>query len=371
MTVIAAFPVFGVPALVGDMLVTAPATKDAQSFLRTAPSAAARMPEQIGARVAGTRKKVHLIGSNLAVAWSGSEFAASRVMRRLYETFSSSPATERALADELGKIDNYQDDRFAVHLIGWVIDSVPLCFRWNSMWHSQIFRADSHFEGSGEDVFRGVLSEQPSGPAFGPGVASSKEAAVLFLLAKLSKLIDKEIWTGETLRNCFGYCYEIAIFDGSAFQYVDQISYLTWQIRRDSEAGGYHYRFGPTLIKYRSVGEYSIVQVSRQEGERPGHTDVNTVTSVHNTMPGLDPASLGRQSIEASYYCNFLRYTATHGQIITGPFVTHASDQNLMGHKKMSDGKDFMWLNMAAINDSLDIFPASFSNDHTSPNKNT
>ena len=118
MTVVAAFPLYGVPVLVGDLLVTADAEADSPPFLPTAPDAAARLPEQIGARIAGTQKKVHLIGSNLAVAWCGSKLAASRVIRHLHETFSSARATVRALTNELARITDYQDEPFSVQIIG-------------------------------------------------------------------------------------------------------------------------------------------------------------------------------------------------------------------------------------------------------------
>ncbi len=354
MTVIAAFPLYDVPALIGDLLVTARSAEEAHSYLPTAPEAAARLPEQIGARIAGARKKVHLIGSKLAVAWCGSQLAASGVIRRLHEAFSSTPATARALTNKFAGIDDYQGDRLAVHIIGWLIDPAPMCFRWNSMWPAELFFADSHFDGSGEEVFAGVLSERPHASAFGPGITSPAEAAAFFLLAKISKLIDKEIWSGETLRNRFGYGYEVVIFDGSAFRYIDQVSYLTWEVSLDSKHDGYHYRLGPTMVKYRSMGEYSIVQTTHQEGGSARTTHVDVVTPVHDAMPTLDPRSVGRQPIQSTYYCNFLRYAISPTQIITGPFVTHASDQTLMGHE-IRDGRDFLWLNLGRVNDALGI----------------
>ena len=114
MTVVAAFPLYGVPVLVGDLLVTADADANSPSFLPTAPETAARLPEQIRARVAGTQKKVHLIGSNLAVAWCGSKLAASRVIYQLHKTFSSTRATVRTLTNELARITVYQDELFSV-----------------------------------------------------------------------------------------------------------------------------------------------------------------------------------------------------------------------------------------------------------------
>lgn len=352
MTLIAAFPLHGVPVLIGDLLITATAEANSSSFLPTAPEAAAQLPGQIGARVAGARKKVHLIGSSLSVAWCGSMLAASRVIGKLHERFSSSKATIKTLTNELAQLTEYQEERFAVHIVGWVIDPAPVCFRWNSMWPTELFIDDSHFDGTGEEMFSEILSEQRHASGFGPGVATAVEAAAFTLLAKASRLIDKEIWSGETLRNRFGYCYELAVFDGSVFRYVDQITYLTWEITTDPIRGGYHYFFGPTLIKYRSMGEYSIVQTTHQEGGKATATHVDLITPVHDTMRSLDARSLGRQSIQSTYYCNFLRYEINPAQIVTGPFVTHTSDRALMGHD-IKDGKDFLWLNMANINDAL------------------
>lgn len=352
MTLIAAFPVHGVPVLVGDLLLTADADEGSQSFLPTVPEAAARLPETIGARVAGVTKKVHLIGTRLAVAWCGRRFVASAVIRRLYEEFSSSEATTERLTDILASFIDNQDENISIQLIGWIVDPIPRCFRWNSMWPSELFFNDADFDGSGENMFRETLNlPREARASYGHGISSPQEAA-FYLLAKTSNLVAREIWTADTLANRFGYCYDIAIFDGARFRYLDQIAYFTWQVTADLMRGGHHFQFGPTLIKYSNPGEYSIVQTTHLAGPETG-THVDLVTPVHDALLGLDPATLGRQPLRSTYYCNFLRYSVGQ-QVITGSFVTHASDQTIMRHE-VRGGLDNFSLDMARVREVLGI----------------
>lgn len=354
MTVVAAFAVHGVPVLFGDLLLTSNAGPESQSHLPTNPTVSASMPSDIGARVVGARKKVHLIGNKLAVAWSGSFMAASSVLAELNAKFSSMNSDVSELEAELSQITMYSDGIFAVNLIGWVIDPHPRCFRWNSMWPAELFFEDAHFDGSGARMFLDTLSPVGQLSGMGPGVESAEEAATLTLLAKASKLMDNEIWSGETIRNRFGYCYEIAFYDGSKFRYVEQIAYLTWEVGVDPVRKGYAYRVGPVLLKYRNMGEYSVVQTTRFADGKPAETHVDLITPAYSHMPQLDPTSLGRIPIESDFYCNFLRYRLNSQTSFTGPFVTAASDQTRMGHK-LKDGKDFFWLNMASVNETLGI----------------
>lgn len=354
MTVVAAFPLHGVPILLGDLLITANASVGSPSFLPTSPHLSGNLPEKVGARVAGACKKVHLIGPTLAVAWSGWQLAASQILGRLNEAFSKTPATKETLAGVLAKLVDYEDERFSLHLVGWVVDSAPTCFRWNSMWPQEIFVADSHFDGSGEDVFSNLLREKLHASAFGPGIGTPAEAAVFAVLAKASKLMEKEVSTGETLSHRFGYGYEVAYFEAGMFRYVDEVTYLMWEVVANRGTGTYGCRLGPTIMKYRNFGEFSIVQTTQLMRDQAEVTYVDLITPVHKTLLDIDPHALGRQPLRSAYYCNFLDYSIEGSGNVRGTFVTHVSDQTFMGHE-IRDGKDFLWLNMANINDAIGI----------------
>ncbi len=353
MTLVAAFCRDGVPFLIGDMLVTATATGASHSYLATAPSVAAALPEELGFRVAETRKKVHIVGPNLAVAWCGSKLAASDVIGRLFKDFSASRPSIDDLQDKLGAITDYAYEATGMYLIGWIVgEAGPICFRWNSMWPSEVFPSDSHFDGSGEDMFKQVLLEEPDLSGSDTISDSPIGTASLFLLAKLSKLMAIESWDGGTLRKRFGYGYEIVFFDGEHFRYIDEIAYLTWDVATGPDRVGHNYSVGPTLVKYKSMGAFSIMQTTHIHAPNGIETYLDLVTPVHDQMKTLNAESIGMQPVQATYYCNFLRYRTGIDEVYTGSFVTHSSVRTFMGHD-IRDGKDYFWLNMKLVRDAM------------------
>ena len=184
MTLIAGLHNLGAPILLGDLLITAQ-TNDpaARSFLPTS-AAAASLPAK-GFRVAGTRKKVHIVNPRLAVAWAGSQLAASILFKDLHDL--KAPTSRNELERTLSRHTEFTRAT-SVHLIGWLVEGEPRCFRWNSEWPHELFVADSHIEGSGENLLRDVMNLDGHIADMGPGVERGDERASLIALAKCSKL---------------------------------------------------------------------------------------------------------------------------------------------------------------------------------------
>lgn len=71
MTLVAAFSVNGVPALVGDFLITDNYPHANHIFLPTKPDLRNKKPESGKRRICGVRKKIHKIGERLVVGFTG------------------------------------------------------------------------------------------------------------------------------------------------------------------------------------------------------------------------------------------------------------------------------------------------------------
>lgn len=145
MTLIAAFRSYGVPALIGDLLISD------------------------GSR----RKKVQIIADRLAIAWTGHLVAAQAVVKALQAELGTRSPTRKILesiltnptfASELGS--------WHVTLIGWIVEGTTAhCFRWNSLYPIEVFYGDPMYDGSGDfeaqrflgDV--GLHSPEPSAPS--------------------------------------------------------------------------------------------------------------------------------------------------------------------------------------------------------------
>lgn len=351
MTIVAAFRAQGIPVLIGDMLITSLADNKESNFLPTQPYFSKSLPHETGRRVCGARKKVHLINDKLVIGWAGSLHAASRVLAKLNNLFASEKATRETLEKALTSINDYTEEIWNVHVIGWIFDGEPHCFRWNSGYPSEVFFHHSHFEGSGENTFLETFTAHTNLYA-GPGVDSPELVAQMGCLAMISKLIDKEIWTGVTLKESFGYCYEVIYLDGDEFRFVDEVAYPMWEIKK--ERAGYWYRAGPLIVKYKNVGKFSVVQTSHLYGELANSTHLDMVTPVFDEMKTFDVAKLGRQSLASDYYCNFMRFEYKDGNVFTGPLVVHSSSVELMCHEQ-KDGKDSFSLNMKKIAEAFGL----------------
>ena len=340
MTLVAAFRAQGIPVLVGDMLVTANPQPGERSYLPTHPEAAAAMPEKLGRRIVGSKKKVHILSPGLAVAWSGSELGARTALKELAQT---RPGTLDEVRRVLAAIQHLKGESEYVHVIGWIHDGAPHCFRWNSAWPSEIYYDESHVDGSGERLLRIIFDEQVLGRGLGPGLTPI-ESACLLVLSKCARLIEEEAWSAATLAESFGYCYEIAILDDRGFRYIDEITYLLWHLRRDAEGPGHFYTPSPIMLKYKSIGMASVVQTHRTDG-KPNVFDL--VTSVFDSLPSVDPSDIGIFSLASPYYCSLVRYEQS-GDVLTCSFVNGAEDPVWVTHER-KDGKDHFHLKMNAI----------------------
>lgn len=350
MTVVAAFRTSGIPLLVGDLLVTANANGGKKSFLPTAPGAAAALPDEIQVRVDGTRKKVHVFGGQLAVAWSGSFLAASSILRSLKAFAETTPVDQETLSQFLDTQTDWKEDRVSVVLTGWVSKPEPLCFRWNSAWPHEVFFDERFFDGSGDRIFEGLIDEAVTSGT-GPGMSTDIERAIYAALAKIGKLVSHEVFTGETLRAKFGYCYELAYFDGAEFRYLDEVTYLSWLVRITDSDPRYQAQVAPAIVKYKNFGEFSAVQTVRLDMGPEVHTFFEVVTPAYSTMPEVDPSKIGPLPTNSNLFCNVLQLNApTFNSVVA--LVNHCSDRSFMNFE-IRNGKHCFEINMRVVEEML------------------
>lgn len=352
MTVVAAFKAYGVPVLVGDLLITVDTSKKEHSFLPTSPIAASTLSEDAQAKISGTRKKVHLFGNSLAVAWSGSLLAATSVLKALKQQSDREQIGRDTLVDFLSSQTDWTEDKFSILLTGWVSDPELLCFRWNSAWPQEVFFGDRFFDGSGDHIFEALVDEQVSSGT-GPGIKSNVEQGIYAVLAKVGKLVSHEVLTGETLRSRFGYCYEVAYFDGEKFRYVDEVTYLSWLVRISNSGPRYQAMPSPAIVKYKNFGEYSAVQTVRLDAGADVHTFFEVVTPAYSVMPELDPAKIGPLPTNSNLFCNILQINAPTFNGLAA-LVNAESDKSFMNFE-IRGGKHCFEINMRVIEQKLGL----------------
>lgn len=291
MTLVAAFRAFGIPALVGDLLITTIGGKESQ------------------------RKKLHILSDRLAIAWTGHLIAAEMVVETLQVQLGKDAPSVKLLELILTNPNFVELGSLQVNLIGWLVeDTKSHCFRWNSAYPAEVFYDEPMYDGSGDaEAYRyfgdvGIISSDSS-------FAANREQAVEGVLGAVTNLMKAEI-VGPTFRHQgFGFAYEaILLGDSLRFEYIANILYYSMIHELDSEGLYLATRFAGKPIKVTEHKGNAIVWVFDQ---------VRNAQSFHVIKPvglptGVDLDALlpkliaERRSspISADFYCAFLSFEA-------------------------------------------------------------
>jgi hypothetical protein len=276
MTLIAALRLHEIPILIGDTLLTAPAAPRSgrtleptggrelpRNYYPVNPRSAARLPDQRGYHVAGTRRKALIINGRLCIAWSGSAFSAKSVLWQLRSNFKNKNTSLRALTEFLSKQEPFKG-ALAVHLIGWLLDDRFHCFRWNSDWPDEIFEADEQVEGTGTAVLQRIRADEPQ--HVGGNLTDAYDLAQFKAAALITKCSASDVFFGLATQNLFGYFFETIFWDGTVFRYVDEITLSFWKTMRRPEDERTYTQFSPLIITYRNLTDSaSFKPISRQQ----------------------------------------------------------------------------------------------------------
>jgi len=214
MTINAAYRSGNIPILLADYLATRPAGGGHIQIPTV---------EEITAQdtVVALVRKARLILPNLVVAGSGDGNAIETIFQRL-TNFAAGGLT----LNELQGYFDLQEGLADCTIIGHLVADVVYTFRWNSTDRS--FRLDDKFiEGSGRRLFSDVLPHTDLGRAAG-GYAFevAREAAI----NAVTTLIGNEVSLGNTVAEQFGGGYDIYVWDGRVFRFLDDIVYLFYRI---------------------------------------------------------------------------------------------------------------------------------------------
>jgi hypothetical protein len=279
MTLIAAYSHKNIPVLIGDMALT---KGDIRSL----------------------RKKVYIVSHNFAVGWTGHMVVAKEVIASLKQAFGNTIVTKESL--EAFFASHRPDDFGRLHtkFIGWVIDDEPRCFLWNCLHPRKLFYASSHIDGSGEQYFEGLRKQKwHSGSVALP----LDDQAVHSVITDVAQARFEESLYHKTWDMSFGASYDILMFFGGRFKYVESLAYIGWDYFWDSQRGTGRLEQAPVIIKHTSMAEYSIIQ----EALHGRHYDRKTVNylsrPVYDDMPGANLSNYPL-TLDSDYYANYFLF---------------------------------------------------------------
>ena len=137
MTLVAIFKVDDIPMMIGDLLIS-------------------RNNQPVGCN-----KKVHLIGPNFAIGWSGDFLAACVVIPDIYAEFGERRVTYEEVKTFLTMYPSSQKlGQFNANFMAWIVEDQPRGFLWNSGWGAELQEREYDAIGSGEDTFTRFCSDE-------------------------------------------------------------------------------------------------------------------------------------------------------------------------------------------------------------------
>lgn len=248
MTLIATYKKFDIPVLLGDVLIT-------------------------GGGKESYCKKINKVSSNFVIGWTGRKLNAVTVLKPLFETFGNKKVSMKEVEEFLLSFDTSQfigdENENKLLMSGWIIDDEEYSFLWNGNYNNfetkELFFDEGNgiFLGSGSNFFEGLLQESEEVPIH----TSNSDLyfqAVGSVLKEVCALTNGEYpATNKSWRNGFGFAYEVLIYDGNRFNYLDNILYLTVDVQTTKDWEIIKYSVVPYIYHHKVYGNISLFQVSK------------------------------------------------------------------------------------------------------------
>ena len=309
MTVVAGFQHEGVPILLGDFLLS----RDGIA--------------------SGVRRKLFRFSNNFVAGWTGTRLTAQTIMSELFERFGGTNPTFNDIRGFLAGGPEPISAGMAVSIVGWVVDTAPRCFCWHSDYPSDVYENESYFFGSGGPTLeRMVRKPRYVGMRGLREHRSAVDYAIYFSLDLAGRLLADELCERQNQEDCFGVAYEILVYDGTSFEYVDDILYTFC----DFSSSDVMKVFNPNYYKFRQLGELSAVQRTNVQTD---HTVVDLITPVFDSSAVSETTSQFANwmqtekktkpfPVTSKYYCLVYRLTESEGSVFPGAIVCRSAGGN-------------------------------------------
>jgi hypothetical protein len=235
----------GLPAVVGDFLITIPGTTFSEA-----------------------RKKVHVLRPSFTVAWTGHQYAAAEVIGALRERLPSEPTREQ-IEEVLTSFRKGALGKLQAILLGSLATRPrAFLFRWNSDWPHEVYPVENASDGSGFRVAERVLGDVRLEPLPGPEALPGAQRLVkMATRSGINRLIEDELRTQSMRALGCGLAYEATFFDGTSFTFLQDILYLSGEVRFTDSGRFALASAETTILRCRPSAEFSAFEVlNYQEG---------------------------------------------------------------------------------------------------------
>ena len=213
MTIIAIYDHYGCKAIVADTLITGPRSQNGKrSIIPTLGDISDFFGDDWG--IQPPAQKIFLIGDYCAIAWAGKMIVAQYFMARIRRLSRRIRITKNILERMLKK----SDEKSAVSIVAALIENGKLIhFGIECETISNACLGDVFYAGTGGEAIRDYDKIVKSFNISKPTMLDVPAQAVAICLTQVAHLMHAEARQGDasnSLRDCFGGGYEIAVFYG-------------------------------------------------------------------------------------------------------------------------------------------------------------
>lgn len=303
MTLVAHYKSFGVPTLIGDLLVSGPTDPGRPVHIPAARSINECILLPANTFIAGLNQKVVLCSDKLAVAWSGSRFQAANVFdawQPLRHMVDIDPQMVESLVD--GIEDSLKNELSLIIAVA-LADGVHLITRHVEQPRFYGDITDVVAAGSGMAVFHELMVQQAATiRQYNPG-ASDEVLRLGFDANLVGSLFGEEFLTPVSLLRGWGGGFEIAQFRNGAFVKIGGQLYLNFFAERADRCWALW--FVPNFRHVDRWREQTIVQAIEHQIDTngiilPGRRDIFVVPPPGLPIPDLSdfaPPELEKQDV--------------------------------------------------------------------------
>lgn len=221
MTLIATFKPYGVPVLIGDVLLTisdGEPRDGKQIVLPTRDDLNEFIPRVTTINFTGMTQKIYRINSNFVIGWTGSRLSAQYLVNDLNTLALEKPVTIKEVEKFL---TSKEADPLTCTIIGWIVENnQAISFRWNNTCPTKFSKGRNFVEGSGRRRFLDTIRTQ----------ANPHQNPKKSILSTMTGLLASENIYGDNLRSGFGGMYQILVLEKSGFEFLSSITLMVMQI---------------------------------------------------------------------------------------------------------------------------------------------
>jgi len=252
---------------------------------------------------AGIAQKMGLINDNLVVGWSGTQYVARAIMRRLHDQFGThapSPEELERFFNEI-PVDERREVEFIAMLLVNPTTGFQIGFQAFELSHARFGRIRAC--GSGYGDLRELVERIGAFTEHDGRDLTPYAKAVGCGLTMAGDLLAREMLLGDTVGHHFGGGYEIVTLSDGRWVKADDILTIFW-VLRETRTGGLELSPITHLIKQVYAGDLLVIRSLAFYTNRPAEDRTFYVDPPYRVSYEHERNAVQRPAFQAKWICH-------------------------------------------------------------------